>query len=132
MLTLPTLASVNATRRAKPKGSEPTRKQVKAKRERVESKAVKAIRLAVFERDRNLCRCCGHRKAESMHEIRPRSLGGKVSLENSIGSCGSGTTGCHGLMQAHRIRVIGRNANRTLQFAPADAAARDWMNGDTK
>ena len=117
---------------AKPKGAEPTRKQVKAERDRGESKAVKAVRAAVFERERNLCRCCGHRKADSMHEIRPRSLGGRVALENSIGSCGSGTTGCHGLMQCHRIRVIGKDANKPLQFEPADAGAREWMNGTGK
>jgi hypothetical protein len=114
---------------AKPKDQIVTRKQAKGKQDRAESKQVKAIRAAVFERDRFLCRCCGHRPAESMHEIRPRSLGGKVSLENSIAACGSGTTGCHGFMQSHQIRVMGKNAQRTLSFAPATQAARDYMNG---
>lgn len=127
---LGTLTEANQTRRAVAKDAEPTRKQVKAKRERGESKAVKAVRLAVFERERNMCRCCGHRKADSMHEIRPRSLGGKVSLENSIAVCGSGTTGCHGHLQGHRIRVVGKNAKRTLAFHPATQAARDWLNGE--
>jgi hypothetical protein len=124
---LPTLA--DRGRCATAKDQIVTRKQAKGKQERAESKQVKAIRAAVFERDRYLCRCCGHRPAESMHEIRPRSLGGKVSLENSIAACGSGTTGCHGFMQSHQIRVMGKNAQRTLSFAPATQQARDYMNG---
>jgi 5-methylcytosine-specific restriction endonuclease McrA len=105
------------------------RKRVKAREKRAESKQVKAIRAAVFERDRFLCRCCGHRPAESMHEIRPRSLGGKVSMENSIASCGSGTTGCHGRLQSHRIMAEGKDANKPLTFVPATNEAREWMNG---
>src|SRR5262245_35672387 len=83
-------------------------------RTRIESKH-KAIKRAVMERDNQTCRVCG-KPAESVHELRFRSLGGKVSLENSIAVCGSGTTKCHGKLQRHRILVMGSNANGTLTF----------------
>jgi 5-methylcytosine-specific restriction endonuclease McrA len=124
---LPTLA--DRGRCATAKDQIVTRKQAKGKQERAESKQVKAIRAAVFERDRYLCRCCGHRPAESMHEIRPRSLGGKVSMTNSIALCGDGTRGCHGYITRHEVRVMGKDAERPLSFAPATQAARDYMNG---
>ncbi len=61
----------------------------------------------------------------------PRSLGGKVSRKNSIALCGSGTTGCHGLIQAHRITVVITNrvawAEDSLVFVPQDAQAVDWL-----
>lgn len=106
-----------------------TRKRAKGRKERQQSAHVKAVRLAVFDREQATCRCCGIRIAESMHEIVPRSLGGKVSLQNSIAVCGSGTTKCHGLIQSHRILVIGRDAEQTLTFSPATQQARDWMAG---
>ena len=83
-------------------------------RTRIELKS-KAAKRAVMERDQHRCRVCG-KEAESVHELRFRSLGGKVSLENSIAVCGSGTTKCHGKLQRHRILVIGSNANGTLTF----------------
>jgi hypothetical protein len=81
------------------------RKRSKARLARTRRAHVAAVRAYVFAREQNVCRCCGIRAAESMHEIRPRSLGGKVSRENSIACCGSGTTGCHGFMQNHEISV---------------------------
>jgi hypothetical protein len=67
------------------------------------------VRRWVIAREKGECRCCrelfGRMTAiQSMHEVRPRSIGGEISLENSIGVCGSGTTGCHGELQANRIR----------------------------
>jgi hypothetical protein len=43
-----------------------------------------------------------------MHECKPRSLGGDISIENSIAVCGSGTTGCHGFAQRHEFIVVKR------------------------
>jgi hypothetical protein len=82
------------------------RKKTKARKKRAKAKNTKSIRAAVFNRDGYVCRCCDRRQAESMHEIVPRSLGGKVSMENSIAVCGSGTTGCHGKLQQHKIDVF--------------------------
>jgi hypothetical protein len=94
---------VDTSQLAHPKGR--TRKQVKAKAKRTRAAHVAAVRAYVFAREQLVCRCCGIRAAESMHEIRPRSLGGKVSRENSIAVCGSGTTMCHGYLQSHEVSV---------------------------
>lgn len=91
-------------------------KRIKARRKRVQQKVTAAVRAYIFEREQYRCRCCVVRAAESMHEIHPRSLGGVVSPENSVALCGSGTTGCHGLIQAHLIVIIGRDAEKSLWF----------------
>lgn len=80
-----------------------------------------AVRTYVFDREHNGCRVCRRRFAESMHELVPRSLGGKVSKRNSIAVCGSGTTGCHGFLQRHQIvcdASTGFGAEGLLLFTP--------------
>src|SRR5215831_15209150 len=82
----------------------PKRATVKAKARRARAEYVATIRQYVFARERNLCRCCRLRPAESMHEIVSRSIGGKVSRRNSIAVCGQlGTDKCHGMLQQKRI-----------------------------
>jgi hypothetical protein len=46
------------------------------------------------------CRVCG-RPGVSLHHILSRGLGGDDVEENLAWLCGSGTTGCHGLIEAH-------------------------------
>lgn len=101
-----------------PKG--PTRKQLKAKRKRRHRRHVRIVREYVFARERDLCRCCRSRAAHSMHELLPRSLGGKVSRANSVAVCGTGTTLCHGYLQRHEIAWSGgtEGAEGTLYFRP--------------
>jgi hypothetical protein len=106
------------------------RSTAKRRAKRARKDRVSAIREYVFEREAGICRCCRFRPAESMHEIRPRSLGGKVSKTNSIAVCGSGTTGCHGMMQTLRIRVEGASAEGGLIFVPLSAKALDWLRLD--
>lgn len=81
------------------------RKRVKARKKRQQHSVVKDVRAHVFARERGICRCCGSMAAESMHEIRFRSQGGKVCPENSIAVCGDGVRGCHGKLQRHEITV---------------------------
>jgi len=45
------------------------------------------------------CRTCWA-PAESLHHLLPRSLGGDDVADNLVGLCGSGTTGCHGKVEA--------------------------------
>lgn len=45
------------------------------------------------------CRVC-ERQAESLHHLLPRSQGGDDVAVNLIPLCGSGTTGCHGAIEA--------------------------------
>ncbi len=87
------------------------------------------IRAYVFARERNVCRCCRKRRAESMHEIVFRSAGGKVSKTNSIAVCGDGVRGCHGFMQRHEISVyLGeRGAEATIGFKPRTELASEWL-----
>lgn len=65
-----------------------------------------------------------------MHELVFRSLGGKVSRTNSVAVCGSGTTGCHGHLQGHRIAFVdwGMGAEGPLTFHPQTDAACEWMH----
>ena len=112
-----------------PKG--PTRASLKRKKKRTHAQHVAEIRRQVFERERGMCRCCGVRPAESMHEIRPRSLGGKVSLENSIAVCGDGVRGCHGRLQRHEItaHVGDHGATNHIVFEECiPARTRTWMS----
>ena len=111
----------------------PKRSTVKAREKRQHHKHVADVRAYVFARENGICRCCGKRSAESMHEILPRSLGGTVSHENSIALCGSGTTGCHGLMQQHHITVGSTDqagADGELFFVARTAGALAWVFED--
>lgn len=104
------------------------RQRTKGRRERLARAETRAVREYVFMRERNICRCCRVRPAESMHEMIFRSQGkaGRPSRINSIAVCGSGTTRCHGFLQAHQIDVSGEtrlDAERCLYFSPMTLTA---------
>lgn len=69
-----------------------------------------------------MCRCCRARAAHSMHELRFRSLGGKISRRNSIAVCGSGVTLCHGALQSlwisYRFEDEALGAEGPIIFTP--------------
>lgn len=46
------------------------------------------------------CRLCNTGFGVSLHHLVPRSLGGDDLPWNLVSLCGSGTTGCHGLVEA--------------------------------
>lgn len=99
------------------------RKRAKARKRRVHRTRTHEIHDYVFMRERSICRCCRARAAHSMHELVRRSLGGKISRRNSIATCGSGTTLCHGLLQSNQIAWAndtfdGEGAEDTLRFTP--------------
>ena len=101
------------------------RKAKKEKRERTAE-----IRDYVRGRERGRCRCCRFRAGQSMHEILPRSRGGKVSKKNSIWMCGDGTTGCHGYAQRYELVINGSDevgAEGALRFSPRSTKAAEWM-----
>lgn len=67
----------------------------------------------------------------SVHELVFKSLGGKVSLENSVTVCGSGTTGCHGYLQSHEIDpIFPANGNKLIIFLLRTRAARLFVAGN--
>jgi len=78
-------------------------KKQRARDEREEFARVRMLRAELFESVDYTCLCCGMRPVESIHEEPPRSVGTVPSRTTSIPCCGSGTTGCHGLMQSKRI-----------------------------
>ncbi len=109
------------------------RRITKARKKRAHAMTVAEVREYVFARERNLCRCCRKRSAESMHEIVFRSQLGKVSKQNSVAVCGDGVRGCHGLLQKHQVEVYGvgydrPHAERTLIFRPASLTAQEWLD----
>lgn len=100
MLKLPTLAEVNAIRRATPKHAIPTIKVEKAQKKRAEQKVVKSVRAQVVERAGGRCERCGRpcrQSGEAHHKVK-RSQGGKWTLENIEFICRT----CHGL--AHGVK----------------------------
>lgn len=107
-----------------------TRKQSRDRRRRSLAEHIRVVRAYVFDREHGLCRCCGWRWAQSMHELRSAGAMGSrrkaVNPHNSIAVCGSGTTGCHGLLQANRIRWSG-DAEGVLRFFPKTPAAAEWL-----
>ena len=65
-----------------------------------------SVREQVKARDGGRCCRCGA-TAESIHHRKPRGMGGTRDdrandLRNLVSLCGSGTTGCHGRIEAHR------------------------------
>lgn len=91
------------------------------------------IKRAIRERDHDLCRCCGWREAESVHELKPKGMGGSqtaVSFKNSIAVCGDGVRGCHGFLQRHEITFRfdrHRSADYWIAFRARTTAAADYM-----
>ena len=110
-------------------GKGPTRKTLTRLRKAAQRGHVAEVRAYVMARERGRCRCCRIRLAESLHEIKPKSLRGRVSRTNSIAVCGDGTRGCHGHLQRHEILVTGQDpamAESTLYFEPRTDSAREW------
>ncbi len=88
----------------KPRGS--SNGPVKARSE--SAHIPRPIRLAVLDRDEDCCQRCGRSVLSirySLHHRRPRKLGGSRHLHtmaNLVTLCGTGTTGCHGEVEADR------------------------------
>lgn len=109
-----------------------TRKQDKARKKRTERANTKDVRGYVFARERNICRCCRSRNAESMHEIVSRGRRGKRSRKNSIAVCGvlvGAVPSCHTYLQQSQIAVNALElvAEDTLRFTPKTKQAAEWM-----
>ena len=103
-------------------------KRLKARRKQDRKDANAAVRPVVVDCHGGFCACCRIRLAQSTHEIKFRSVGGQVSVDNTIPVCGTGTTGCHGHLQEHRIRVE-RASDGSLTFTPRYPVAARWMKG---
>lgn len=54
----------------------------------------------LHEQKGGVCRVCGTQWYRSLHHVVSRSLGGDDVADNLVPLCGTGTTGCHGLVEA--------------------------------
>lgn len=108
---------------------ERTIRQGKARQKREQYKRTRTTREYVFGRERGICRVCRCRRAETMHELIPRSRRGKVCASNSVAVCGDGVRGCHGFCQRYEILYEheGMGAEGPLTFRAETQAAADWM-----
>lgn len=107
------------------------RKRTTERKKRVKYLTHHEVHDYCFGRERDICRCCRKRNAESMHEIQGRGRGGRVSPVNSIAVCGAlvGGTSCHTFLQREEIAVSASNvgAEGTLLFEPRSQRAADHM-----
>lgn len=72
-----------------------------AKRLRLSRAKWRALVALVVEREGNRCAVCrGWHASMNGHHVYPRDLGGDDVEANVAPLCGSGTTGCHGLVHA--------------------------------
>lgn len=78
------------------------------------------------ERSGGICEMCARAFATNTHHRRPRGMGGsKDPLTNSVVNllrlCGSGTTGCHGRIEANRewSYALGLLVRRTVSDVAA-------------
>ena len=61
----------------------------------------KAQRELLRLRSQGVCELCGADQATNFHHRKNRSQGGGNELSNAMHLCGSGTTGCHGMVTEH-------------------------------
>ncbi len=93
------------------------RKRVQAREDRQRATQTHRVRMYVFARERGLCRVC-QQPATELHELRFRSLGGKISLHNSIAVCARD----HLKLQRHELIPSGDDAESpSLTFRPRTA-----------
>lgn len=100
----------------------------------------KATRKAVLDRAEGCCEVCGvelyvHGRwvdAHSVHHRRPRGMGGDPrpntnSPANLLLVCGSGITGCHGLLESMRRHAL-ENGWLVHTAVPDPAAVSVWLH----
>lgn len=85
------------------------------------------MRVRLLLRAGNRCERCGGRldtwSGMSVHHRRPRGMGGTRrpdTMANLLVLCGSGTTGCHGEVEANRFWARGAGLLVSQQRDPAD------------
>jgi hypothetical protein len=100
------------------------------------------VRETVLQRDGMKCVSCGRfvdRSNYSIHHRMPRGMGGTRNPEvnlpaNLLTLCGSGTTGCHGWLESHRVKAnewgyLIRRGTASPSFEPV-LTADGWRRFD--
>lgn len=108
------------------------RQRTQGRKVRVSRAVTRDIRAYVFDREQSICRCCRLRPAESMHELKSRGSGGKVSKRNSIAVCGQivgAVPSCHTYLQSNAISYTTGiyGADDVITFCPRSEAASEWL-----
>lgn len=85
-----------------------------------------AARKIVAERAAGRCEICRAAGALTFSHRTPKSLGGKWAASNGVRACGSGTTGCHGFIEAHPEHAAAGGWRVTGGQDPA--AAPVWLH----
>lgn len=91
-------------------------------------------RRAVIDRDRGICQWCGDTVQVDYYSLqhrRARGMGGSKdpvssSPANGVVMCGTGTTGCHGYVEAHPAEAIERGFRVPQGRNPALVPLVDW------
>jgi hypothetical protein len=80
----------------------------------------KSQRDKLAERSGGNCELCALARATNWHHRKNRSQGGQHTLSNAMHLCGSGTTGCHGMVTESPARAYDRGWSVRSGFDPAD------------
>lgn len=80
----------------------------------------KSLRDRLAERSDGGCELCVFERATNWHHRKNRSQGGQHTLSNALHLCGSGTTGCHGMVTENPARAYDRGWSVRSGFDPAD------------
>lgn len=93
-------------------------------------------RLLVIARDKSVCQWCGEWVETSpgwysLQHRRARMMGGSRldwinQASNLVLICGTGTTQCHGFIEAHPLEAAGRGFRLSVGQYPSDAPLEDW------
>ena len=80
------------------------------------------LRALVEARDKACVRCGAvvPRDEDSIHHRIPRGRGGENTAENLLLLCGSGVTGCHGYIEAHRTEAYNHGYLVRTGYDPLD------------
>lgn len=136
---LPTLAEVNAVRRAVPKYDMATRLETKTAEDKKAKTAEKVFLKAVWARDKGLCRHCERKVIKSLELVEQRGevhhIASRVDQSvrfdsrNGILLCAR----CHEAVERYQLHIIGKatqtfkvdgrtylNADKKLQFRKAE------------
>jgi hypothetical protein len=71
-------------------------------------------------RSQGVCELCGVKPATNWHHRKNRSQGGPHDLSNALHLCGSGTTGCHGMVTERPLHAFDNGWSVRSRFLPAD------------
>ena len=74
------------------------------------------LRDELHRRSNGMCELCSLAKATNWHHRKNRSQGGQHVLSNALHLCGSGTTGCHGMVTESPARAYDRGWSVRSRF----------------